>query len=101
MKIWQRVKQLQTEISNLNESCTHELLVETSHDKDGVWCEECHRGFGWWCPESPDHACHYHTHHGMVELANGDLIEPPDTWEGPESENYDMCIYCGDPDERK
>jgi hypothetical protein len=39
-------------------------------------CAICGQDFGWWCPKSPDHYCHYD---------KGDY----------------GCDYCGEPDERK
>lgn len=42
----------------------------------GAICLVCGKNFGWWCPKSPDHVCHY-------------------------SETEDHCDYCGMSDERK
>lgn len=39
-------------------------------------CLICGLDFGWWCPKSPDHICHY-------------------------SKTDDSCDYCGMPNERK
>lgn len=41
-----------------------------------AYCAVCGHDFGWWCPKSPDHYCHYD---------KGDY----------------GCDYCGEPDERK
>ena len=39
-------------------------------------CEVCEKDFGWYCPDSSDHYCHY-------------------------EEDSECCIYCGQPEERK
>ena len=57
------------------------LNIEEELKKDkwastGAYCFVCGRSFGWWCPSSPDHLCHYEDHN-------------------------EFCKYCGMPDERK
>jgi len=42
----------------------------------GAVCSVCGQSFGWWCPNSPDHLCHY-------------------------SKSDDDCDYCHMPSERK
>jgi len=42
----------------------------------GALCAICGQHFGWWCPKSPDHLCHY-------------------------SKSEDDCDYCHMPMERK
>lgn len=46
-------------------------------DYGGAYCEICRDYKGWYCPDSPDLICDY------------------------EIGEYDHCIHCGYPDERK
>ena len=56
---------------------THEGLADDWNGGScGASCAICGQDFGWWCPKSPDHYCHYE---------NGEY----------------GCDYCGEPDERK
>lgn len=55
---------------------------------------------GWFCPDSPDHACHYFTEDGLVVLTSGDRIQPPPEHDVT-GETEDICIFCGLPEERK
>jgi len=43
---------------------------------ESAQCAVCDERLGWWCPDSPDHICHYD---------NGDM---------------DQCDWCGQPEER-
>jgi hypothetical protein len=45
-------------------------------DWGGARCCICNVNHGWYCPDSPDHSCHY-------------------------SQSYDSCDHCGEPEERK
>lgn len=53
--------------------CEHGQLTNV---RESARCDHCGERLGWWCPNSPDHLCHY-------------------------TENYDSCDYCGQPEERK
>ena len=53
--------------------CQHGKIVR---QHDSAVCAKCGKDFGWWCPKSPDHCCHY-------------------------SKSYDSCDFCGEPEERK
>jgi hypothetical protein len=61
----------------------------------------CGYATGWWCPDSPDNACHYFTmpDGGVLDI-NNNRIEVPEGHDYS-NEEYDWCIYCGQPDERK
>jgi hypothetical protein len=67
----------------LESSCAH-TVKEKVKDKWGsfgfAFCAGCGTHLGWYCPESPDHYCHY------------DEDEDP---------CRDDCLHCHQPDERK
>jgi hypothetical protein len=74
------IEQLRAQISELNrklwtleEECPHDI----QRHYNSMHCVICGEDFGWWCPNSPDHYCHY------------------------DKGNDDSCDYCGQPDERK
>ena len=75
----------QIKVNGLKARCTHRVLevniFESFEDNETgtVRCALCNKGFGWFCPKSPDRYCHY-----------------PET----PSPNGDVCIFCGQPDER-
>jgi len=48
----------------------------------GAQCLICFESFGWYCPDSPDHLCHYE--------------DKP----YPKTGSPEVCIYCGYPEER-
>ena len=52
-------------------------------DFGGAHCLICLESFGWYCPDSPDHLCHYE--------------DKP----YPKTGSPEICIYCGYPGERK
>jgi len=83
--------------SRLIESCPHEIFQHG----DSVYCNICKKDFGWWCPDSPDHTCHYFSMDGMVELLDGTTIERPKGAIDPQYETEDQCLFCGQPEERK
>ena len=88
-------------------------------DSSGAVCAICGIGFGWWCPDSPDHACHYFTvgspraswcddylpdddtaeNQGKVKLLTGEFVTSPE--HDPKYETDDRCLWCGQPNERK
>ena len=83
--------------------CEHKNIVKYKK-WDAPICDDCGKVFGgWFCPDSPDHACHYFTEGGKVELNTGEWAVPnPEHWEdGKEYETDDRCLFCGDPEERK
>lgn len=56
---------------NIDEELKTDIWAST-----GAICAICAKSFGWWCPKSPDHLCHY-------------------------SKSEDDCDYCHMPEERK
>ena len=94
---------LQQQIEDARATCTHAIAYE----EDGrSWCEVCGEDFGWACPKSPDHTCHYFSERvtpGMephVKLHNGGIAYlSSDHYE--EDETDDCCLFCHDPNERK
>ena len=67
-------------------------------DKLGKSTPHVHKG--WDCPNSPDGECHYYSHDNKVALNNGALHVLPINHE-KDDETEDMCIFCGEPEERK
>lgn len=90
----------------LLDACKHVSVIKRH---DSAYCQVCRYDFGWWCPISPDHACHYESitnANGVrfVELINGErIVLPKDLAEmvEPEYETEDTCLFCHDPSERK
>lgn len=76
----------QKEYCNVLWQCKHVIVPRDKYVdeklKTDIWastgaiCAICGKNFGWWCPKSPDHLCHY-------------------------SKSEDDCDYCHMPDERK
>lgn len=58
------------------DSSIMEKLKKDMWASTGALCAVCGKSFGWWCPKSPDHICHY-------------------------SKSEDDCDYCHMPSERK
>lgn len=72
---YERLEQLQT-------ACGHPNL-EVSESGWSARCPDCGLASqGWYCPASPNLECEY--------------TDPETGWT-----DYDVCIYCGQPDERK
>lgn len=96
---------------------------------DCVSCAICGSEFGWWCPASPDHICHYFTIGssrgtpnmsgcfeddtpgicGKVMLLSREFVTPPGYMDNDQVplarmqqfETDDRCLFCGSPRERK
>jgi hypothetical protein len=132
---------LTSRLRNLIETCPHEIVCsecltnDPECKADRVWghggaeCSVCEYGsdfcedLGWYCPDSPDHLCHYtsimnvtgpidkmtpedaaieaeHRKYCFVELINKQKHFLPlnHDWRG---DSPDWCIFCHQPDERK
>lgn len=91
------------EAHELQSGCDHKILIREK-DHRGWYgsgeCAGCFADFGWYCPDSPDHACHYYTTNGKVILIDGTETAPP-PGHNEDREDCDWCIFCGSPDERK
>jgi len=74
----------QKNLGDLLRRCTHRIV----NDRDSAHCNVCGINFGWWCPDSDNHQCDY------FHQAEGEA-EGIGTWD------YDECIHCGGPEERK
>lgn len=91
--------------ADLRNDCKHKILVREP-DQYGHYgsaeCEGCFEDFGWYCPEAPDHRCHYwfqdENGRKSVDLLDGTRHELPADTEQP---YYEDCIFCGHPEERK
>jgi len=68
-----KIRSLYIQRYYLIDTCRHNIIKTSAGD---ARCDICGTYFGWWCPKSSDHLCHY---------------KEPDEW----------CIYCGQPEERK
>lgn len=109
---------------SLLKNCKHSIAYSVDHSypefgPDGnCWCNICNEHFGHYCPESPDHGCHYYTEDdGLhVKLFTGEIVRKPidphdpTNWAGQmitvddnckQWETDDVCLFCGAPDERK
>jgi hypothetical protein len=108
-----KLVEIQQKIGKIESNCKHVLVqvhANPKYDDNGsARCENCDRYFSWWCPDSPDHACHYITHEVEGYLLTARAVELVDgtehilhDYEGdPEYENDDGCVFCHEPDERK
>lgn len=108
-----QLAEIQQKIGEIKRNCKH-IIIEVGAEPQYGWhgsalCEDCDVDFGWWCPNSPDHVCHYITHEiegylltaRAVELVDGTEHIIHDYQGDPEYENYDNCVFCHDPDERE
>jgi len=109
-------------IKSLKGDCWHEIVERG--DVGGATCKKCGnmrlfeetgRSWGWYCPDSPDHQCHYESEQEVWEKngrivrgkrfvwsINGEkIILEGYTDEDRKYESYDYCIFCGNPEERK
>lgn len=82
--------------TQLEKSCKHNIKQKWS----SATCDICDKYFGWYCPDSPDHACHYYSNEGKVELLDGTLMNVPEDHD-PSYETDDDCMFCHQPEERK
>ena len=84
--------------------CPHKNIVKDDFH-DGPRCSDCGKRFdGWFCPDSPDHSCHYFTEEDCksVKLITGEMVLVPDHENHAfEYETEDECLFCGQPEERK
>lgn len=98
--VFKAVKQFKDKVadsfSDMKNSCKHKI----KNLSDSACCTLCDRNFGWYCSESKDKCCHYFSDKGKVELITGELVDVP-RHHDQYGENYDECIFCGDPEERK
>jgi hypothetical protein len=101
----------------LRGDCWH--VIEERGPVGGARCVSCGdwmrdgNTFGWYCPDSPDHQCHYFSQEDgkgnrFVESINGEKIillkykvDVKGYVNGGSRESYDWCIFCGEPEERK
>lgn len=94
-------------IMEIKADCKHTIVQTKSYG--GAYCKDCNTNYGWWCPDSPDHLCHYHTHEVEGYLLTARAVELVDDTEyiihdyqgDPKYENADDCVFCHEPDERK
>lgn len=102
-----QINALEIELGKLLKFHKHSMIKK----HNSAVCEICELDFGWWCPDSPDHACHYHSEYvekdgaiyRIVVLLDGAKDESFLDKDVPEKEHEteDCCLYCGEPEERK
>lgn len=122
--LWERRRKIRTarrDLEELTKTCPH--VMETVKEQSTysttieVKCKVCGtvqaHDHGWTCEKSPDGICHYYTdtdRDGVrcVVLTDGTMdhnfprTEEGSNWEWhPDYETDDMCLYCGEPEERK
>lgn len=98
-----QIIKLRQEAAKLELECPHQIEPQEPDEEHGCGyavCAGCFKDFGWYCPTSPDHVCHYHSENGMVEQIAGPDVPIPAA-HNPQYETSDQCIFCGHPDERK
>lgn len=99
-----RLTELHAEIRKLTFECVHFIPEKEASPTTGWYggaiCAGCGGDFGWYCPKSSDRMCHYHSHNGfIVDVQNNVAMPVPEGH--TEDPGYDICIFCGDPEERK
>ncbi len=100
-----KLAEIQKKIYDIKSNCRH--IIELKFDQ--AWCGDCNQYFGWWCPDSPDNTCYYHTYEvdaylltsRMVTLIDGTEHILRDYEGDPKYESDDDCVFCHDPEERK
>ena len=83
--------------------CWHEVIE--IKDYGGGKCIICKSHMSWYCPDSPDHQCHYFSEiddegRPFVESIHGEKILLIG-YDPQQNESDDWCIFCGNPEERK
>lgn len=96
---YKRIKYIKRELDRLIEECPHVIAERKNHDTYAI-CAGCGVDFGWYCPSSSDHVCHYYSSDGKVELITGEMVPLPPDYDST-YETMDCCIFCGKPEERK
>jgi hypothetical protein len=76
-------------------------LAAHVHVRSDGGCAVCETDGGWSCPDAPDGYCHYTT---VLDRPTTVLLRDGTTTEIAEPmTNFwnDVCLFCGEPDERK
>lgn len=108
-----RIAKARKELDDALRAHTHIITTRgPKRDCAGAECAICGQDFGWWCPDSLDHVCHYYSDSLTVEEAKAanttfyvllidgtKCLMPKDYKDTYETE--DQCIFCGQPQERK
>lgn len=102
LRLKKKLKKAKAKYEEFKKDCKHSIAYnhcETFGD-GSAWCSVCGEHFGWYCPDSPDHGCHYDSYQGMVELSDGTKVPVP-KYHDADYETDDDCIFCHQPNERK
>jgi hypothetical protein len=95
--------------------CFHEIKIQEPDNEGYYGSAECiycdglgwNSIFTWYCPDSPDHACHYHSDSDGKRRYTTDIngeriyLSKKHTDENARWETDDQCLFCGLPNERK
>jgi hypothetical protein len=108
---------LRNEFRELQRSCPHDIVCSSCGLNTGDSCPDddyCHMGAnckfcgerfdGWFCPDSPDYLCHYHSEkvrNGRYVVLNGNKTFRLPITDDARYETYDRCLFCEQPEERK
>jgi hypothetical protein len=89
---------IQLQIDRLSADCKHRLKPFKSNTH--AVCDICNKYFGWRCQKSPDGVCHTYGEidNDFLTLITGQQIRAP---YHQENEDWEVCLYCNQPDERK
>lgn len=92
--------EIEKRIAEIKKNCKHKWK---KNDFGGACCVICGGDFGWLCPNSPDGVCHYMYRERdgkkFVKLINDEEVEIE--VEDRDLCDYDDCIFCHEPEERK
>lgn len=102
-----KIEELRRQLHKLQLGCPHSVKPQQPDEYFGYGyakCEGCSEDFGWYCPASPDHTCHYSSYllegRRVVILIDGSKHPVPQGHD-PQDETDDGCIFCGQPEERQ
>lgn len=113
---FEKLVRVQRKYDEIISRCTHEEFRPLTEGELAdrwmsiiAYCQICGKDFGWRCKESPDFVCHYESDemdtdgdgnsvYG-VELITGEYVDIPKE-HNPDHETSDLCIFCGNPEER-
>jgi len=90
-------------IDQIIKKCVHKIMKPKHSFDNMAICSECDKEFGFYCPDSPDHICHYyHTRDNGIDyicILSGEryVLSSDHT---PMAKDYDVCMFCHLPKSR-
>jgi hypothetical protein len=122
---------IRNRIKHLKDTCPHQIVCQVCKTTNkecltspwpfghlGAVCAVCGLGadfgrdLGWFCPDSPDHICYYHSvipdypysglpyRRAVILRTTEEFFLLPQSHD-PHDESDDWCIFCKQPEERK